>query len=109
MLPLDGYVRVSQVGGREGEGFISPDVQERAIREWAERAGVEVVMQPHELNVSGGTMDRPVFASIMERVREGKSGGVVVYKSDRFARTLLGAISTLAEIGEHGGVFASAT
>jgi site-specific DNA recombinase len=109
MLPLDGYVRVSKVGGREGEGFISPDVQERAVLEWAERGGVEVAMQPHELNVSGGTMDRPVFNSIIERVRSGRSGGIVVYKTDRFARSLLGALNTLAELGQHGARFASAT
>lgn len=108
-LPLDGYVRVSRVGGREGDGFISPHVQERAIREFAERGGVEVIIRPHELNVSGGTMDRPVFNTIMERVRRGESGGILVYKTDRFARTLLGALSTLAELGKHNASFASAS
>ncbi len=109
-LPLDGYVRVSKVGARTAEeGFISPEVQEVAIRAWADRAGVQLVMQPHELNVSGGTMDRPVFNDIMERIRAGRSGGVVVYRCDRFARTLLGALETLAEIGAHGAQFASAT
>jgi DNA invertase Pin-like site-specific DNA recombinase len=110
MLLLDGYVRVSKVGARTSEeGFISPEVQEAAIRTWAERSGARIVMQPHELNVSGGTMNRPVFNEIMDRIRSGKSGGVVVYRCDRFARTLLGALETLAEIGEHGGEFASAT
>lgn len=108
-LPLSGYVRVSRVGDREGEGFISPDVQERAIREWAERNGAQVVMEPPELNVSGGTMDRPVFNDIMGKVRAGRSGGIVVYKLDRFARSLLGAVTTLSELGEHGAVLASAT
>jgi len=108
---LDGYIRVSQVGAREGEGFISPDVQEQAIRRWAQQSGgrYEVVIAEHELNVSGGTMDRPVFNEIMQRIRSGKSDGIVVFKLDRFARSLLGAISTLAEIGEHGAIFASAT
>lgn len=110
MLPIDGYVRVSKVGARTPEeGFISPEVQEAAIRAWAERRGATVVIQPHELNVSGGTMDRPIFNTIMERIRNGQSGGVVVYRVDRFARTLLGALQTLAEIGEHGAEFASAT
>jgi DNA invertase Pin-like site-specific DNA recombinase len=108
-LPLDGYVRVSRVGSREGEGFISPEVQEKAIRAWAERNGIEVVMQPHELNVSGGTMDRPIFNRIMERIRGGQAGGIVVFKTDRFARSLLGAITTLAELGKLEAVFASAT
>lgn len=108
-LPLSGYVRVSRVGDRDGEGFISPDVQEQAIRDWAERAGAEVSIEPHELNVSGGTMDRPVFNSIMEKIRTGKSGGIVVFKTDRFARNLLGAVTTLAELGENDAVLASAT
>lgn len=109
VLPLSGYVRVSRVGNREGEGFISPDVQESAIREWAKRSGREVVIEPHELNVSGGTMDRPVFAAVMKKIRGGKSGGIVVYKLDRFARSLLGAVTTLAELGAHDAVLASAT
>lgn len=116
-LPLDGYVRVSRVGARgkaakagaKAEGFISPEVQEAEIRKWAERKGVEVAIQPHELNVSGGTMDRPIFNKIMERIRRGESGGVVVYKLDRFARSLIGAVNTLAELGEHKATFASAT
>ncbi|MGH2862238.1 MAG: hypothetical protein ACRDLT_12145 [Solirubrobacteraceae bacterium] len=54
MLKLDGYVRVSRVGGRDQtDGFISPDVQERAIREWAERNGASVTIQPHELTLPG--------------------------------------------------------
>lgn len=109
MIPLSGYVRVSKVGDREGEGFISPDVQEGAIRAWSERTGVPVVIERHELNVSGGTMERPIFNEIMEKIRSGQSGGIVVYKLDRFARTLLGAVTTLADLGQHGAVLASAT
>ena len=109
-LPMDGYVRVSQVGGRDaGDGFISAEVQETAIHGWADRNGVEVLIQPHELNVSGGTMDRPVFNQIMGRIRRRESAGVVVYKTDRFARTLLGAVNTLVELGKHDAKFASAT
>jgi DNA invertase Pin-like site-specific DNA recombinase len=106
-LPLDGYVRVSRVGDRGGEGFISPEIQEQAILDWGERNGHPVLMHRHELNVSGGTMDRPVFNEIMERVRNRESGGIVVYKTDRFARSLLGAVTTLAELGKHGAAFAS--
>ncbi len=107
--PLDGYVRVSRVGGRKGEGFISPDVQEQAILDWGKRNHREVEMQPHELNVSGGTMDRPIFNELMVRVRSGESAGIVVYKSDRFARSLLGAVTTLAELGQQNAAFASVT
>ncbi|HVT00394.1 MAG TPA: recombinase family protein [Solirubrobacterales bacterium] len=107
--PLDGYVRVSRVGGRKGEGFISPDVQEQAILDWAKRSGRKVLVAEHELNKSGGTMDRPIFNELMERVRNGESSGIVVYKTDRFARSLLGAVTTLAELGQHNAAFASVT
>lgn len=107
-LPLDGYIRVSRVGGRDkSDGFISPKVQGRAIEEFAKRTGRRVVLHPPELDQSGGTMDRPIFNQIMERIRRGKSGGIVVYKVDRFARTLRGALNTLAELGEHEAAFAS--
>ena len=33
--PIDGYIRVSRVGDRSGESYISPDVQRRALEAWA--------------------------------------------------------------------------
>jgi DNA invertase Pin-like site-specific DNA recombinase len=106
--PLAGYIRVSRVGGRDRtDGFISPQVQEDAIGEWAQRSGVEVVIHEPELNVSGGTMNRPVFNAILRAIAAGERGGIVVYRIDRFARSVLGALNTLAELGEHQAAFAS--
>jgi hypothetical protein len=34
-LPVDGYIRVSRVGDRGGESYISPDLQREAIESWA--------------------------------------------------------------------------
>ena len=39
----DGYNRVSRVAGREGEAFISPDVQRKKIEAWADLHSVEIV------------------------------------------------------------------
>ncbi len=39
---MDGYVRVSRRAGREGESFISPEVQRKKIAAWAEMNGVEI-------------------------------------------------------------------
>src|SRR5687768_12119231 len=36
------YERVSEVGEREGESFGSPEVQEAAARDWADREGADV-------------------------------------------------------------------
>ena len=106
-LTLDGYVRVSKVGGREGEGFISPDVQAESIQKWADAHGHAITLHDAELDVSGGTMRRPIFDQVMQRIRSGESDGIVVYKVDRFARSLLGALTTLEEIAREGGTFAS--
>ncbi|MFI5003466.1 MAG: recombinase family protein [Solirubrobacterales bacterium] len=107
--PFDGYIRVSRVGDRSGESYISPATQEKAIRDWTQRRGERLELNPPEENVSGGTMDRPILNAIMERIRSGESKGIVVYRLDRFARTLIGGYTALSELVEHGGEFASAS
>jgi site-specific DNA recombinase len=107
--PLDGYIRVSRVGGRSGESYISPRLQRAAIESWAHEHGLPVVFQKPEEDVSGGTMNRPIFNEVMRRIRAGESGGIVVYKFDRFARTLIGGLAVLQELAAVGAVFASAT
>src|SRR3954452_21707162 len=108
-LAVDGYIRVSRVGDRSGESYISPEVQREAIETWARERDIELVLHEPEENVSGGSMDRPIFNRLMARVRDGTSGGIVVWKLDRFARTLVGGLTTLNELTERGALFASAT
>ena len=103
-LRLDAYIRVSKVGGRAGESFISPTVQRERIESWAGAHEHTLTWHEPEMDVSGGTMSRPVFDRIMERVRSGESDGVIVAKLDRFARTLVGALSTLEEFERCGAV-----
>jgi site-specific DNA recombinase len=106
-LNLDAYIRVSKVAGRSGASFISPDVQRERISSWAQAHGHTLTWHEPELDVSGGTMSRPVFDRIMERVRTGQTDGVIVAKLDRFARTLVGALSTLEEFERQGAVLVS--
>lgn len=106
-LQLDAYVRVSKVRGRSGESFISPEVQREQIEHWAQTHGHDLNWHEPELDVSGGSMSRPIFEQIMQRVRTGQSDGVIVAKLDRFARTLVGALSTLEEFERHGAVLVS--
>jgi site-specific DNA recombinase len=107
--PVDGYIRVSRVGDRSGESYISPAVQRKALEGWAAERDVPLVVHEPEENVSGATMDQPVFNRIMHRIRARESGGIVVYKLDRFARTLVGGLTTLNELTDHRALFASAT
>jgi DNA invertase Pin-like site-specific DNA recombinase len=109
---LDGYIRVSQTRGRE-EVLRSPDVQKQAITTWVEHH-VDKDGTPKykvgkwfvELDKSGGKMAREELDEIMRRVRAGESDGIVVYKLDRFARSLVGGLVWLKELDDAGGVFA---
>lgn len=108
MLPLTGYVRVSQVKGRSGDSFISPRVQEERIRGWCSTHGYtldgDVLV---ELDESGARADRPKLIEAMRRVESGQSGGIVVAKLDRFGRSLVDALAMIERLQARGAVFAS--
>jgi DNA invertase Pin-like site-specific DNA recombinase len=101
--PLDIYVRVSDVGGRSGDSFISPKDQEERCRALATARGYAIGQVFTDLDVSGGTMDRPAFNEALARITDGVSGGIIVARMDRFSRTLTGAIHTLEVIEKAGG------
>lgn len=102
--PLDVYVRVSDVRGRAGDSFISPKDQERRCRSLAESRGLRVGEVFTDLDVSGAKMKRPQLDRAIERIAAGTSGGIIVAKLDRFARTLVGGLQTLEQIADLGGV-----
>lgn len=99
---LDGYIRVSVVGGRAGDRFQSPEAQREAIAGWAKVHGVTIGQWHEDLDQSGGTMDRPGMNRVRERVARGETGGIVVARLDRFARTLIGGLVTIRELHEQG-------
>lgn len=88
MLPVDGYIRVSRVSGREGESFISPSEQRRAIEGWASLHGKTIGEVFEDLDESGKARHRPGLDAAIARVQAGTSGGVVVAKLDRFGRSV---------------------
>src|SRR5204863_1931716 len=51
---------------------------------------------------------RPAFAEALARIEAGVSGGLIVARLDRFARTLLGGLQTLEQIRAAGGVVLTA-
>jgi DNA invertase Pin-like site-specific DNA recombinase len=106
---VDGYIRVSVVGGRaaKGERFISPVLQREQIEGWAKLNGAFVARVFEELDESGARSDRPLFLRSIERVEAGESDGVVVAKLDRFARSLLDALLAIERIQSAGGTFVS--
>lgn len=77
-MTLDGYLRVSRVGGRSGDSFISPILQRKQIARWAEAQGHEGVAWHDDLDQSGGTIRRPGFQAMLARIEAGETDGVVV-------------------------------
>jgi len=105
--PIDVYVRVSQVGGRDGDSFISPEVQESRCRAQLEVDGLTVGKVFTDLDQSGRKMKRPEFDRAMARAKSGQSGGIVVYKLSRFGRTTRGVLAAITELEEAGAAFVS--
>src|SRR3954469_9557757 len=99
---MDGYIRVSQVAGRSGDSFQSPTQQRESIEAWAKANGVRIGAWHEDLDKSGGTMDRPGMNAALGRIGEGKSSGLVVGRLDRFARTLIGGLTTIEELHNKG-------
>jgi len=89
---MDGYVRVSRRMGREGPGYISPDVQREAIQRWAEYRGVEIVAWHFDEDESGGTQNRPGLRAAMDRVERRETDGIACWRLNRFARNVSEAL-----------------
>jgi DNA invertase Pin-like site-specific DNA recombinase len=104
---MDGYIRVSQVAGRTGDRFQSPTAQRDAIAGWARAHGVRVAAWHEDLDQSGGTMDRPGMNEALRRIEAGATSGVIVARLDRFARTVVGGLTTIRDLHERGAAVVS--
>src|SRR5204863_2977252 len=91
-----------------GESYITEAVQEERCRALALARGLAVGQVFVDRDQSGGKMGRPAFAAALARIERGESGGLMVARLDRFARTLLGGLQTLEQIRAAGGVVLTA-
>ena len=106
-MGLIGYVRVSRIGSRAGEGYISPKVQRDAISAYASELGEEVAYFADDQDFSGGNTERPAFAEALDRLERGEHDGILVMRIDRFARSVADGARIVREITDRGQVFAS--
>jgi site-specific DNA recombinase len=107
--PIAAYMRVSRVGDRE-ERLRSPDLQRGTIERFASQEGLTVEWFPAELDVSGSKAKRPVLDQIMERVKLGELGGIVVAKLDRLSRMRpKERVLLFEEVEDAGGLVLSAS
>src|SRR4051795_7553870 len=90
-LPVIPYIRVSRIGGREGESFISIDEQKRRIGKYSEDK-FELADWHIDPDYSGKNTRRPAFQEALKAIKEGRAGGICVLKLDRFARSVVDAV-----------------
>jgi len=91
------YARVSTVGAGQ-----DPEMQTRELKEYCERRGWTVVGEYVDRGVSGAKDSRPQLDRLMEEAHKRRFSLLVVWKFDRFARSvshLLRALETFRALG----------
>ena len=106
-VKVDGYIRVSRIGARGGESFISPAEQRDRIDAWAKSQGVAIATVHEDLDQPGSKADRPGLEAVMQRVKRGTVDGVVVARLNRFGRSMLDNARLFEQIREAGGALFS--
>src|SRR6202167_6023927 len=91
------YARVSTTG--QGQ---SPEMQVRELREYCERRGWQIAGEFVDSGISGAKDSRPELNKLMAEAHHRRFDAVVVWKFDRFARSvshLLRALETFQSLG----------
>jgi DNA invertase Pin-like site-specific DNA recombinase len=96
------YARVSTSNGQQ-----DPEMQLRELREYAERRGWEVANVYTDAGVSGSKDSRPALNRLMADAKQRRIDAVLVWKLDRFGRSLRHLVNALAELEALGIAFVS--
>src|SRR5579864_3987623 len=95
------YARVSTLNGQH------PEMQLGELREYASRRGWNVVGEYVDEGVSGSKESRPQLNRLMTDVHRRKFEIVLVWKIDRFGRSLKHLVNALADLDSYGVAFVS--
>jgi DNA invertase Pin-like site-specific DNA recombinase len=90
------YGRVSTTNGQD------PEMQVRELTEFCDRRGWELVEEYVDVGISGGKEKRPALDKLLADAHRRKFDVVVVWRFDRFARSvshLLRALETFRSLG----------
>lgn len=100
-----GVVRVSRVGARSGEQFVSPSEQRTRIEDACARDGLKLTETLEELDVSGGATlaKRPGLRRAVELVEAGEAEVVMVAYFDRLVRSLKVQLEVAERVEAAGG------
>jgi DNA invertase Pin-like site-specific DNA recombinase len=95
------YSRVSTNYGQD------PEMQLRELREYAASRVWEISEEYTDLGISGSKDSRPALSRMMADAHRRKFDGILVWKLDRFARSLKHLVNALAEFEALGVAFIS--
>jgi DNA invertase Pin-like site-specific DNA recombinase len=96
------YARVSTLNHGQ-----DPEVQLRELRAYCERRGFEIADTFIDKGISGSRERRPALDKLMAACRKRLVDGVVVYRYDRFARSLRQLVNALEDFRALGIDFIS--
>jgi DNA invertase Pin-like site-specific DNA recombinase len=82
-------------------------MQTRELREYCERRGWEVAGEYVDVGVSGAKQSRPQLDALLIACRKRRVDAVIVYRYDRFARSLRQLVNALEEFRSLGIEFIS--
>lgn len=98
------YARVSTAD--KGQ---DPEMQLKDLREYAHARGWKVFGEYTDIGESGAKDRRPQLDRLMEDARKRRIDGILVWKLDRFGRSLKSLVNTLEELRSLGIQFVSYT
>jgi DNA invertase Pin-like site-specific DNA recombinase len=96
------YARVSTANGHQ-----DPEMQLRELREFVERRGWQISGEYVDKGISGSKDSRPALDRLMADAQRRKFDAVLVWKLDRFGRSLRHLVNALAELEALGLTFVS--
>jgi DNA invertase Pin-like site-specific DNA recombinase len=91
------YARVSTSNGHQ-----DPEMQLRELREYAARRGWQMVGEYIDQGVSGSKESRPELNRLMADAHQRRFDAILVWKIDRFGRSLKHLVNALADLGAYG-------
>ena len=95
------YAHVSTLNGQD------PEMQLLELREYASRRGWTITSEYVDQGVSGSKESRPELNQLMADAHRCKFDAVLVWKVDRFCRSLKHLVNALADLCAYGVAFIS--
>ena len=95
------YARVSTSNGQQ-----DPEMQLRELREYAKHRGL-IIIGEYVDRISGSKDSRPALNQLMTDASRRKFDAVLVWKLDRFGRSLRHLVNAIAELEALGVAFIS--